>query len=589
MITRRTDAEYLFSAENIRNCEKYVFSIQQRLDKAVASNDTKRIQHIFDLLTKRSFAVKVLAVYRITKRNKGKNTAGVDGISIPKGVTLNSNKIALKLLTAIDIKVNPGNIRRVYIPKTNGKKRPLGIPTLRDRIIQEIIRIALEPIVEYHSHVNSYGFRPKRSTQDAIGHLFLKLCRSQSGRYIIEGDIKGCFNNISHKHITDTLISWCVPTQVTNLINKMLKSGIFHNGEVFDSEKGTPQGGVISPLLANVALTSLDNFIEKNHSIKRSSGSVNPLVRYADDFVIVCKSKTVANEIKSSVRDFLSTIGLTLSKEKTHITHIYDGFNFLGFNLRKYKRFKNKPCKKPADYVLLIKPQREKLLNVLRELRGVIKKNQSATQNSLIHLLNPKIVGWGNYYRFVVSSRVFAYIDYTLWHSLFRWAKRRHPQKNLQWIIRRYFSRSLGQKCSFIDSSSGNKLREMGKLLSKKRFVKVKGEMRVFNALDTEYWEKREYDKSFIRLFSKRMRNCFEKQDGHCPFCNDRIKESEIINNQVALHHLLPRSFNGTDSYSNLRLLHVECHIDLHKRLPREKMAEIVKIQRLDYISAKSY
>ena len=409
METRRTDAEHLFSAENIRDCEKYVFSIQQRLDKAVATNDTKRIRHIFDLLTKRSFAVKVLAVYRITKRNKGKNTAGVDGVAIPKGDTHEANRIAMRLLNAINVKATPNSIRRVFIPKANGKKRPLGIPTLRDRINQETIRIALEPIVEYHSHDNSFGFRPKRSCQDAIDTLHKKLAKKDRPRYIVEGDIKGCFDNISHAHTTKTLIKWDVPTGIVRLIESMLKAGIFHNGEVYDNETGTPQGGVISPLLANVALTALDDFIETHYS-KRN---VNPLVRYADDFVIVCKSKTMADEIKQSIKDFLhKEIGLTLSDEKTRITHVYKGFNFLGFTLRKHKKYKNKPCVNPGDYVLLIQPQREKVINVLRECHKVISKNKAATQNALIHLLTPKIIGWANYYRYVVSSQTFGKIDY---------------------------------------------------------------------------------------------------------------------------------------------------------------------------------
>jgi RNA-directed DNA polymerase len=589
--TRRTDAENIFGAENIHNCEKYVFSIQKRLDKAVATNDAKRIRHIFDLLTKRSQAVKTLAAYRITKRNKGKYTAGVDGVAIPKKDTKGSHRLSMKLLNAIDINVKPDTIRRVFIPKPNGKKRPLGIPTLRDRIIQEIIRIALEPIVEYHSHDNSFGFRPKRSCQDAIGQLFNKLSRRTSPRYVIEGDIKGCFDNISHEHITNTLKSWYVPSQTTNLINNILKAEIFHNGEVFDSETGTPQGGVISPLLANVALTAFDNFIENNFSRKTTKGTVNPLVRYADDFIIVCKSKSEAVKIKESIKVFLQErIGLTLSDEKTHITHIYRGFDFLGFTLRKYKKYKNKPCVEPSDYTLLIKPQKEKIHNVRRECRKIISENKSATQEILIFLLNPKIIGWANYYRYVVSSQSFGMIDYEIWHNLLNWGKRRHPQKSKTWIIHKYYTRKrIGRTKRFCNKQKYVYLQDMGQILSKRRFVKVKREMRVYNADHAEYWYKREYLKSYYRLFKKRIRTLFEKQDGLCPYCKTQITETEVVNNKVDIHHMLPRSFNGKDSQSNLRLLHKECHIELHKRLTRKEMAEIVRIQCLDYINAKCY
>ena len=593
METRRTHEEHIFSAENIRNCDQYVFSMQKRLDKAVATKNAKRIRHIFDLLTKRSFAVKVLAVYRITRRNKGKNTAGVDGISIPKGDRALALKASMDLLNEIDIKVKPNNIRRIFIPKTNGKKRPLGIPTLRDRIHQEILRIALEPIVEYHSHDNSFGFRPKRSCQDAIAHLFIKLSRQGNPRYVIEGDIKGCFDNISHSHITKTLQTWCVPSQVVNLINSMLKAGIFHNGEVYDNETGTPQGGVISPLLANVALTALDDFIGANYSWKGRGDtehrSVNPLIRYADDFIIVCKTKSSAVEIKQSIKEFLDkNIGLTLSEEKTRITHVYKGFNFLGFTLCKYKRYKNKPCKAPQDYVLLIKPQKEKAQNVLHECRKVISNNKTATQNALIQLLNPKIVGWANYYRYVVSSQIFGKIDYILWHSLLDWTQRRHPQKNNAWIIRKYYTRrSKGRARYFSAKETDTRLREMRRVLSKKRFVKIKCGMRVYNADHTEYWNKREYVKSYNRLFVRRIREMFEKQNGICPYCQSQITESNVVNSEADVHHMLPRTFGGTDSQSNLRLLHKECHIDLHKRFTRQQMADTVKTLRLDYINAK--
>jgi RNA-directed DNA polymerase len=584
VITRRTQEKNIFGAENIRNCEKYVFSIQRRLDKAVATNNVKRIQHIFDLLTKRSQAVKILVVHRVSTLNQGKNTAGVDGIALPKDDKPNADAMKLRLLKEIDINAKPDNIRRVYIPKANGKKRPLGIPTIKDRINQEILRIAVEPIAEYHFHHNSFGFRPKRSCHDAIGLLYIKLAGKFKPKYIVEGDIKGCFDNISHDHIVNTLQSWKIPNFATSLLKGFLKAKVFHNGEVSDNETGTPQGGIISPLLANVALTSLDNHIDKNHSWGPKSGKVIPLVRYADDFVIVCKSKTTAVKIKQSIKEHLSKIGLTLSENKTKITHINDGFDFLGFNIRKYRKTHQK-SNEPSDYKLLIKPQRENVVKVLKGCKDVFDKNKASKQDSLILQLNPKLQGWANYYRYVVSSATFGEIDKINWNRTLNWAKRKHPDKSASWIMQKYYTRSGKiRTLNFMDNLNNIRLVHISDIFSKKRFVKVKKKMRVYSAENADYWRNREYHNTFNRLFVRKLRVLFSKQQGICPYCKSQIIEEEVVNGEVHAHHMLPRSFGGTDRYSNLRLLHKECHIELHKRLSRKKMSDIVKSEMIDYI-----
>ena len=584
MITRRTQEKNIFGAENIRNCEKYVFSIQRRLDKAVATNNVKCIQHIFDLLTKRSQAVKILAVHRVSTLNQGKNTAGVDGIALPKDDKPNADAMKLRLLKEIDINAEPDIIRRVYIPKANGKKRPLGIPTIKDRINQEILRITVEPIVEYHFHHNSFGFRPKRSCLDAIGLLYNKLGNRYRPRYIVEGDIKGCFDNISHDHIVNTLKSWKVPSFATSLINNFLKAKVFHNGEVFDNDTGTPQGGIISPLLANVALTSLDNFVEDNFSLKHSTGIVNPIVRYADDFVIVGISKQKAIEIKECIKEHLSEIGLTLSDEKTKITHIYDGFDFLGFNIRKYRKTYKK-SNIPSDYKILIKPQQENVDKVLKGCKEVFDKNKASKQNSLILQLNPKLLGWANYYRYAVSSAIFGKIDKKIWNRTLNWARRKHTTKSATWIISKYYTRrGKNRTLDFTDKLYNSQLVRMSDIFSKKRFVIVKNKKRVYSAENAEYWRNREYHNTFNSMFVRKLRELFSRQQGTCPYCVSQITEEQVVNGEVHAHHMLPRSFGGTDRYSNLRLLHKECHIELHQRLSRKKMNDIVKTEMIDYI-----
>ena len=597
METRNFIVDDIFGTENIRNCSEYVISIQRRLDKVVAGNDAKGIRETFDLLAKRSIAVKILAIKRITSDNKGKHTAGVDGIAMPRNDRRLQNQMRLKLLDKIDIQKKPDNIKRTYIPKPNGKKRPLGIPTLIDRINQDILRTALEPIVEYHFSTNSYGFRPKRSCQDAQGHLFKKLGRTTSPKYIIEGDIKGCFDNINHEHIINTLIEWQVPMWATVIIRNMLKIGIFHNGEVYDNDTGTPQGGVISPLLANVALTTLDNFCQErfghisyHKNVKNGKYVINPIVRYADDFVIVCKSEPEAKQIKEEIAKHLANVvGLTLSEEKTNITHIKHGFNFLGFNFRKYKS-KGKlrsPLKKSkqSEYDMLIKPEKDKVKNLLRDIKEVLDKNKPATQNAVIHILNPKLRGWGMYFRFVSSKKSFSYIDHEVWLKTFWWAKRRHSNKSKEWVIRRYFSGKVNnRKAVFKDIETGNELIILG-YIPIKRHVLVDGKMRVYDQTPKtiEYWKKREYTNAFKQIESVRIEKLYKRQNGICDYCNNTITTTDIKEREIHVHHMKPRSFGGNESYSNLKLLHSYCHRELHTKITRKDMSDLSD-QKIKYL-----
>ena len=589
--THRPVGVDVFSAENIRNCEAYVLSIQRELDKVVANNDKKGIRETFDLLAKKSTAVKILATWRITQRNQGKYTAGVDGISLPKTDRESQQLFRNKLFQEIDVGKEPDKIRRVYIPKSFGKKRPLGIPTLSDRIIQDILRISLEPIVEYHFSDNSYGFRPKRSCQDAQVHLFNKLSKHNQPQYILEGDIKGCFDNISHEYIIKQLIDWQVPKWAIQVIKRILKSEIFYNGEVYDSESGTPQDGVISPLLANVALTAFDNFCAK---YGRQS---NPIVRYADDFVIVCKSEKIAKSIKSEIADFLSNkIGLTLSEEKTKITHIKKGFNFLGFNFRKYlKRGKRsnptqltKPENDISEYKLLVKPQKEKVLEFLRGCREVLKSNKSATQSAVIQLLNPKLRGWGMYYRHVVSKDIFNKIDHEIWWKLYRWSKRRHNNKSKKWIIHKYFSGRYGKRrLIFRDTESNSELFSLS-YIPIKRHVMVRSKMRVYDKTPAtlEYWERREYVNAYNQILSVKLRKLYKLQQGKCPYCDKQIVSLDVSDNELHVHHMRPRSLGGNESYSNLRLLHSECHRELHVKFCREMKS--LKDMGVNYVKHNS-
>ena len=548
-----------FSAENIKNCEKHVLAMQRRLDKAVADNDKNSIRETFDLITQRSNAAKILATWWITQRNAGKYTAGVDGMKIPKDKSREyQNQLRHRIMDNIDIGKKPASIRRIYIPKPNGKKRPFGIPTIHDRIVQEILRMGLDPIVEYWSHSNSYGFRPKRSCYDATEHLFRKLANDDRPRYVLEGNIKGGFDNLKHEHVIETLEDWHVPKWATKTIYRILETRIFHNGEIYDSETGTPQGGVLSPLLANVALTTLDNFCE-DLGPKQS----NPIVRYADDFIIVCRSEPEAKQIKKEIAEHLQAkVGLTLSEEKTKITHIYKGFNFLGFNFKKYKSLKEKG---EVKYTLSIRPEKERVKTLLRDCKEIIVTHKTATQGNLIKMLTPTLIRWAMYYRHVIAARTFGRIDRELWFKLYKWALRRHPNKSKKWVIRKYFQNTSERKSHFVDRETKLRLPTLNKIPTKK-FVKVSNNFRVYdrNPETIEYWRKREYLNAYDQIESVKKRKLFAKQKGKCPHCKGDILQEDIRRRETHIHHVKPRSEGGNDSHSNLRLLHAECHREIH-------------------------
>jgi RNA-directed DNA polymerase len=589
----------IFSASNIKACEKYVALMQKKLDRAVAvrlwssgfirDNNKSDIRWFTHILSKKSRAVRILAVNRVTTLNQGRYTAGVDGVRMIRGRKGINEKLRLSLLNATNIKKKPSPIRRTHIPKPNGKKRPLGIPTMADRIIQDILLTTLEPITEYHASDNSYGFRPKRSCHDATQHLFIKLSQRGSKQWVIEGDIRGCFDNISHEHILKTLKSWDVKRNIVNIIERMLKSKILFKDMTQNVDTGTPQGGILSPMLANVALTALDDYCHKEfgervYRSKKQGGSYtqNPIVRYADDFVIICKSKHEAELIKGKIATFLKEkIGLELSNEKTKITHTADGLNFLGFNIRKYTQ-KSPKSKYHSIGKLLIKPQKEKVINFLRRTQEVLSNNKTAKQESILKMLNPMLQGFGMYNRFAVSQKTFSTIDSRLWHKLWRWAKRRHPKKSKKWIMRKYFT-TTGRKWVFKDEAR-NKIIKIASIPIV-RFVKVEKGRRVHadDKETREYWQKRVYTNALSQVYTIKVERLMKKQKGICPCCGNPITKDDIADQKVHAHHMLPRSKGGSEKPNNLTLLHQDCHVLTHQVLTRDEMAYWM-FHKLNYI-----
>ena len=412
-----------------------VKSLQRRIVKAIKQgryNKTKALQW---LLT-HSFSAKLLAVKRVTE-NSGKRTAGVDG-KIWK--TPNQKLKSAKSLKRKGYKAQP--LKRVYILKKNGKKRPLGIPTMYDRAMQALYLMALDPIAETTADTCSYGFRPRRSCADAIARCFIHLSRPNSATWILEGDIKGCFDHISHNWLLEN-----IPVDKL-ILQQWLKAGFIEDKQLFPTSEGTPQGGIISPALANMTLDGMEQMIYqitrgkiRGKGILRDNKNKVHLIRYADDFIVTADNSDILRDtIKPAIEKFLAERGLLLSEEKTIITNIRDGFNFLGQNIRKYK-----------NGVLIIKPTADSYLSIKSKIKEIINRNKSATPLGLVAQLNPVIRGWCNYHKHVASKDMFVRLDSYIFYRLWHWAKNRHQKMRIPWIKEKYF-KTIGNSnwvCSY--------------------------------------------------------------------------------------------------------------------------------------------
>jgi len=383
-----------------------------RIAKAVEEGRWNKVQTLQRLLS-RSFNAKLLAVKRVTS-NKGKNTPGVDGVLWPGA------RAKWRAATSLRRRgYKPQPLRRVYILKKNGKKRPLSIPCMHDRAMQALYKMALAPVAETTADRNSYGFRESRGCADAVAAAFNALAKPNSAPWILEADITGCYDNISQEWMLNH-----IPVD-RDVLRKWLRCGYVENDRLYPTRKGAPQGGIISPTLANMTLDGLERVV-RNAVPRRSR--VN-FVRYADDFIVTGKSKRLlAENIKPAAEAFLAERGLTLSAEKTKLTHITHGFTFLGQTFRKHGK------------VLHITPSIEGVLALKRKLGTVIREYVSAPMPALIKKLNQMLRGWGNYHRHVVALEAFSCVDTYVYEQLWRMLCRRHPNKSRKWLVKKYWS-----------------------------------------------------------------------------------------------------------------------------------------------------
>ena len=458
-----------------KQCEKNTKRLQARIVQAVKQGRWNKVKSLQRLLT-RSFSAKALAVRRVTT-NKGKHTPGID-----KEVwdTLTKKSQGIETLKQRGYRTKP--LRRIYIPKANGKRRALGIPTMADRAMQALHLMSLLPIAETTGDNHSYGFRTYRSSADAMEQIFILLANRYSPKWILEGDIHRCFDEIDHKWLLSN-----IPME-KDILRKWLKSGFMERKTLYPTHTGTPQGGIASPVLANLTLDGLEEVIAqtfgKKGSQKRKKYGVN-LVRYADDFIVTGKSKEILEtQVKPLISNFLSERGLTLSEEKTSITHIEEGFDFLGQTVRKYKG------------KLIIKPSKKSIKRLLERVRIFLRKNRTETQTMVIKFLSPQIRGWTYYHRYICARKVYEKVDHNIFQLLWRWSKRRHPNKGLRWIKNKYFNQIKARKWSFGTTIKKKNRRIYLELFQAtsvpiRRHRKTKGTANPFDREWYEYFEKR--------------------------------------------------------------------------------------------------
>lgn len=525
--------------------------MQVEIRVAWKNNDKAKVATLQHNLVK-SWVGRAMAV-RIVVTNKGKNTPGIDGVVW--------NTPDEKFTAISELKVGKGYkckpVRRVYIPKANGGLRPLGIPTMFDRRFQALWKQALDPIAESQRDTHSYGFRKGRSTKDARTMTHLLIGSAWRPSWVMDADIKGFFDNISHDWLLKN-----IPMD-EHILREWLKAGAIDmvKDESLESVSGVPQGGPISPTIANMALDGLQQHIQQTVEHLRFKGKIKGrtvewspkvnVIRYRDDFIVTAATRRILeNKVKPAVKDFLAERGLELNETKTLIVSVKEGFNFLGYNFRTYLY-----PRRPTGYIGITKPSQKGLERLYAKIRQVVKTSQSAGQQ--VYRLNAIIRGWANYYSNVTAKRIFTKVGYYLWIKLWKWAVKKHkgaPAKE----IRGMYWKTVGSRNWVFFGKYEDKVLLLYDIRNTpiRRHLQIQKDKNPYDPEHSDYFLKRRSKGAKLQLWGTRQAKLVRKTNHKCLVCEQPL----LFEQDLEVHHVLPKRQGGSDKPRNLIVLHKECH-----------------------------